>query len=278
MKKIFVLALSVLCTLLCLLAVSCSDEDEADHQHIWDGGRIIKPSTKTEYGLIEYSCVLCSVKNNRVIAKQNHDHAFEEEWKSDRIAHWRACSVKDCLVLDKRDSHQWNDGEILVEANQQGAGKKKYTCTVCGYEKEESYAATSRVNSDEWRNAFDKSLFENVTVIYSQKQNGSESSITAEVSNTIIRYKEANGKVYTRENTAGVPFGSESIAKSIAFMQTNYDKATYDAGTRAYIFEIDGVKGSVQFSDKKITAFSVIKDGITERYAFSAYGRTDAEK
>lgn len=277
MRKIILAFVMCAVLALCTITVSCScDSEDTEHEHVWGTGKVIKDSTQTEYGLMEFACQLCSATTNRVIARKDHTHSFAEEWKSDRMAHWHTCTVLGCTVLGSREEHKWDEGEIITEANQMTSGTKKYKCTVCAYEKEERYAASSKVNNNEWINAFNKENFENVTVVYTRIQNGNTNSVTSKICNGKIEYADENGRICIIDDDAGAYLGSNSLTSRFAFMQSSYGRAFYDTATRAYLFDVDGAKGSVQFSDGKITAFSIVQeDGKTEKYELSAYTRTE---
>ena len=275
-KIIFAFAMCAIFAL-CATMVSCScDSEGADHEHVWGAGRVIKDSTQTEYGLMEFACQLCSATTNRVIARKDHTHAFANEWKSDRMAHWHACTVLGCTVLDSREEHKWDKGEIITEANQVTTGMKKYKCTVCAYVKEERYAAKSTVNGMEWLDAFNKENFENVTVVYTRTQNGYTNKVTSKISNGKVEYVDERGSISVIDDIAGTYLGSHALSSRFEFMRSGFARATYDTATRAYLFEVNGIKGSVQFSDGKITAFSIVQEGgKTEKYEMSAYARTE---
>ena len=204
MKKLLILmCITVLGVL--LASCSCESQQAQDHVHEWGPANIIKQSTKTEYGIVEYSCLTCPEKTRSVLAKLNHDHAFSEDWESDRMSHWHKCAVENCYVLDARAEHVWDGGEIITEANQQGSGEKKFTCTVCGYEKKESYTASSKVTSGEWVKAFERNAFENVTVVYSVTQNGTTNTTTVKVAQGKVVYINENGDVTVRDDAPAVP-------------------------------------------------------------------------
>ena len=277
MRKIILAFVMCAVLALCTITVSCScDSEDTEHEHVWGTGKVIKDSTQTEYGLMEFACQLCSATTNRVIARKDHTHSFAEEWKSDRMAHWHVCTVFGCTVLGSREEHKWDDGEIITEANQMTSGTKKYKCTVCAYEKEERYAAKATVSNVEWLDAFKKENFENVTVVYTRTQNGYTNSVTSKISNGKIEYTDESGRICVIDDVAGASLGSHSLSLRLEFMKNSFQHAIYDTNTRAYLFDVNGRKGSVQFSDGKITAFSIVQEGgKTEKYEMSAYARTE---
>ena len=190
------------------------------------------------------------------------------------MAHWHSCNVENCTILDSREEHKWDDGEVIKEANQQAAGSKKYKCTVCGYEKTERYVASPTVDGMTWNKAFEMQAFKNVTIVYTSEQNGYTNSVTAKVAGGKVEYTDESGKKSVLDDVPGIPFGSYGITSRFAFMQSKYAQVIYDSATKAYLFTTDNEKGSVQFSDGKITAFSIVKDGRTEKYQLSMYSKT----
>ena len=78
-----------------------------------------------------------------------HTHAADAEWHKDANGHWHECTAADCdqpgIKLNQAD-HTWDDGVVTVEPGHT-PGQKKFTCTVCGYQKFEEIAA---VGSHEW--------------------------------------------------------------------------------------------------------------------------------
>lgn len=69
-------------------------------------------------------------------------HNFASEWKFDDEKHWHECLDDGCEEVNESGNHTWDEGVIDVEATKTTAGNKKYTCTVCGKEKNETIPAT----------------------------------------------------------------------------------------------------------------------------------------
>lgn len=108
-----------------------------------------------------------------------HDHEFSEEWEFDSINHWHECIVDNCSKASDKSGHIWSES---VD------GEDTYLCTVCGALK------GFPVNYEEWTAALDQSLFTNVTISYSIKEN--------DVTKTYVA-KIADGKLYKSEEIGG---------------------------------------------------------------------------
>lgn len=74
--------------------------------------------------------------------KEKDDHIFDTQWSTDETHHWYNCTDADCSEQKDKAEHIWDEGVVEKEVSSTEAGAKKYTCTVCGYAKTESIAAT----------------------------------------------------------------------------------------------------------------------------------------
>ena len=62
---------------------------------------------------------------------------FDSNWTSDDKYHWHACTDKDCLEVQDKTEHKWDEGKVTIEPTETKTGTRKYTC-ICGAEKEET--------------------------------------------------------------------------------------------------------------------------------------------
>ena len=91
---------------------------------------------KVEKGVCE-----CGYETERTIS-DTATHAYGEEWKKDATGHWHesTCDAKapthDVMKSDFA-AHTFGEGEVTKPADYGVVGEKKFTCTVCGYEKTE---------------------------------------------------------------------------------------------------------------------------------------------
>lgn len=95
---------------------------------------------KVEKGVCE-----CGYETERTIS-DTATHVYGEEWKKDASGHWHesTCDAKapthDVMKSDFA-AHTFGEGEVTKPADYGVVGEKKFTCTVCGYEKTESIDA-----------------------------------------------------------------------------------------------------------------------------------------
>ncbi len=91
----------------------------------------------------------------------NHINCTEsDEYGFDENNHWKKCTAYGCDNKLKLGAHQWDGGVIIEEATEQKPGVKKYTCEICGYDKNQSYTITPDVPDpvDPAAAAFEKML------------------------------------------------------------------------------------------------------------------------
>jgi len=68
-----------------------------------------------------------------------HEHTWRESWSGDLDRHWHYCSHENCLKRADEAEHSWDEGVIAAMPTPVIAGVKKFTCTVCGAIRTESY-------------------------------------------------------------------------------------------------------------------------------------------
>ena len=95
---------------------------------------------KVEKGVCE-----CGYETERTIS-DTATHAYGEEWKKDATGHWHestcdATAPTHDVMKSDFDAHTFDEGEVTKPADYGVVGKKKFTCTVCGYEKTEDIDA-----------------------------------------------------------------------------------------------------------------------------------------
>ena len=123
-------------TLTCTACKATKTEEIPLAEHTWDNGVETTKATETSVGVMTYTCTACMATKIEEISMLEHTHQVGEDWNKDDAQHWHVCDGCDERV-DVAD-HTWNEGEVTVEATEQTAGNKTYTCTVCGETREES--------------------------------------------------------------------------------------------------------------------------------------------
>ena len=95
---------------------------------------------KVEKGVCE-----CGYETERTIS-DTATHTYGEEWKKDESGHWHESTcdatapTHDVMVGDFA-AHTFDEGTVTKPADYGVVGEKKFTCTVCGYEKTEEINA-----------------------------------------------------------------------------------------------------------------------------------------
>ena len=95
---------------------------------------------KVEKGVCE-----CGYETERTIS-DTATHAYGTEWKKDETGHWHESTcdatapTHDAMVGDFA-AHTFDEGTVTKPADYGVVGEKKFTCTVCGYEKTEEINA-----------------------------------------------------------------------------------------------------------------------------------------
>lgn len=79
-----------------------------------------------------------------------HTHTWSTEWSGDEDSHWHACTGEACDAVNDEAAHTWNGGEVTEQTTYDAPGKEVFTCTVCGYEREETIAQLQHNYSTEW--------------------------------------------------------------------------------------------------------------------------------
>ena len=102
---------------------------------------------KVEKGVCE-----CGYETERTI----HDtatHAYGEEWKKDSTGHWHestcdATAPTHDVMKSDFAAHTFDEGEVTKPADYGVVGEKKFTCTVCRYEKTATIDALDAKNNE----------------------------------------------------------------------------------------------------------------------------------
>ena len=84
-----------------------------------------------------YSCY-CGACGTETFQNGDPVHSFGTELVFDEESHWYECSL--CGEKNELAAHEWDEGEVVSEANCTEDGKKVYTCE-CGATKEETTPA-----------------------------------------------------------------------------------------------------------------------------------------
>ena len=101
----------------------------------------------TADGGITYTCTICGFTKEET----DHTHEFSKEWSSDENNHFHKATCGHDVVKDVA-LHTFDEGVVVKEATETLEGVKKYTCTICNYEKEEVIPVLGHTHkfAEEW--------------------------------------------------------------------------------------------------------------------------------
>lgn len=109
------------------------------HVHNWQDTEIIKAPSCTEGGKTLQTCTSCG-KTQTINTDSLGGHSFSDTWEYNENNHWKVCET--CNAESSKETHTWNEGDVITPPTGNKEGKTRYTCTVCGAVKEESIPAT----------------------------------------------------------------------------------------------------------------------------------------
>ena len=110
----------------------CGKSETAAHG--WNSGVVTTQPTEEKTGIRVYTCSGCGGTKEEVIPKADHTHNYGSEWKNDSSNHWVECS---CGDKNKIALHTYDTGKVEKPSTCKVEGSIRYTCTVCGYSRDE---------------------------------------------------------------------------------------------------------------------------------------------
>lgn len=114
---------------------TCAHSNEVGDKaaHIWDNGVVTEQPTEQTEGTKLYSCIVCGQEKQVTMDKLPHTHKFDmQSWTSDETYHWHAATCEHTTLTSDKNSHDWDEGVVTVEATELIEGQKEQTCLVCG--------------------------------------------------------------------------------------------------------------------------------------------------
>lgn len=112
--------------------------DKADHT--FDAGNITTPPTEDAAGVKTLTCTVCGYQKTEPVPQLGHSFDMDN-WKYDTQKHWHPATCAHTDLKKDEAEHTWDKGEVIKPADYGVVGTKKFTCTVCGYEKTEDINA-----------------------------------------------------------------------------------------------------------------------------------------
>ena len=148
MKK-FLIILTLLCAFALLFFACKKNDDTPAHVHEWGEGEVTKEPTCTEMGLKTYVCAGCGEVKPEDIAPIPHDYrdaVTEPTCVSVGYTTHVCANCGDTYQSDETpidpNRHQWDEGVVTKEPNDEVAGEITYTCRLCKTTSVEGLPAT----------------------------------------------------------------------------------------------------------------------------------------
>lgn len=89
------------------------------------------------YKLLALVLVVGVIATTFACSQGTHEHKFSNEWSSDAQSHWKVC-IEKCEEISEKADHTYDGGVVTTPSTEAASGVMTYTCTVCGYKKEET--------------------------------------------------------------------------------------------------------------------------------------------
>lgn len=112
--------------------------DKADHT--FDEGVVTTQPAEDAAGVKTLTCTVCGYQKTESVPQLGHTFDMDN-WKSDAQTHWHPATCAHTDLKKDEAEHTWNEGVVIKPADYGVVGTKKFTCTVCGYEKTEDIDA-----------------------------------------------------------------------------------------------------------------------------------------
>ncbi|MDE7263302.1 MAG: leucine-rich repeat domain-containing protein [Anaeroplasmataceae bacterium] len=97
-------------------------------------------------------CRICQYVVNIDLPQEEHTHTYSEEWSSDEYTHYHQAICEH--TSEKKDilEHSYGNWIIIMDAQENIAGKQKRVCNVCGYEQVKIIEVLGHThsNAEEW--------------------------------------------------------------------------------------------------------------------------------
>lgn len=86
----------------------------------------------------KFTCTVCGYEKTEEFTVSAFDE--DEAWQT--LAAVAKTTLSNGNNKLKIGAHQWDGGIIIEDATEEKPGVKKFTCEICGYDKNESYTLT----------------------------------------------------------------------------------------------------------------------------------------
>ena len=125
----------------CMTKKHTDTSEKLPHEFTWT----VKTPAGVHTDKVEKGVCECGYETERTISG-TATHTYGEEWKKDATGHWHestcdATAPTHDVMKSDFAAHTFDEGEVTKPADYGVVGEKKFTCTVCEYEKTESIDA-----------------------------------------------------------------------------------------------------------------------------------------
>lgn len=125
----------------CMTKKHTDTSEKLPHEFTWT----VKTPAGVHTDKVEKGVCECGYETERTISG-TATHTYGEEWKKDATGHWHestcdATAPAHDVMKSDFAAHTFDEGEVTKPADYGVVGEKKFTCTVCEYEKTESIDA-----------------------------------------------------------------------------------------------------------------------------------------
>ena len=127
-------------------AASCGHGVIRDKEtHTYGDGVVTLEPTEEAEGVTSYYCTTCNYEKKVAIDKLPHTHKFADSWSSDADNHWYG-STCEHPETETKFPHEFDEGVVTLEPTEDAEGVKTFTCTTCGYKKEQAIASLTHTH------------------------------------------------------------------------------------------------------------------------------------
>ena len=217
--------------------------------HDWNAGEIISQPSEDRKGVKKFTCTVCGYEKTEEFTVSAFDE--DEAWQT--LAAVAKTTLSNGNNKLKIGAHQWDGGIIIEDATEEKPGVKKFTCEICGYDKNESYTLTPDEPEPEDPTA---EAFEKMLAAAEKTRKNPPKSVKKD-----FNYITAGGRI----STGTIAFADGRSAK---LSSTVY--GTTEMTVPSYTDVIDGAYVEKTLTDNG-NSYSVTISPVTEYYAKNAH-------
>ena len=187
-------------------------------------------------------CMLLLSCGGLTACQEEHIHRYSAFWTFDDEYHWHDCE-ENCGNFIERSPHEWDEGVVTQEADEETIGILTYRCKICGKEKNERFdfdasgGPTVTVRKDQMKRAFAREAFQNVTMIFYSANSGAFAKETVYLFSDRGTYwyqVDAEGNVFDEQYDIKMPDGNYRVYTKDKKGVWRYEDLTYQRFSLKY--------------------------------------------